>query len=64
VFPACPAAGISQNGLLQMGSFCQKKEGKSSTGAMTSWCTIQCHQVVLVVELVEASTLSTLSPER
>jgi hypothetical protein len=25
----------------------------------TSWCIIQCHEVVLVVELVEAGTLST-----
>jgi hypothetical protein len=28
-------------------------------GVMTSRCIIQCHQVVLVVELAEAGTLST-----
>ena len=40
--------------------------GMCGQGAMTSWCTIQCHQVVLVVELVEATVVLFLHclPER
>jgi len=30
--------------------------GMCSQGAMTSWCIIQCHQVVLVVELAKRSS--------
>src|SRR4029077_7875166 len=44
--------------------FCTLNQGMCGQGAMTSWCTIQCHQVVLVVELVEASTLYTLSARK
>jgi hypothetical protein len=33
--------------------------GQRVMTSWTSWCIIQCHQVVLVVELVEAGTLST-----